>query len=55
MKRRDMLKLASLVMFPMMPRTAMAGWDVETSRLSYKVFTVTRPGLSRDVPPGKEP
>ena len=54
MKRRDMLKLASLVMLPMMPRTAMAGWDVETSRLSYKVFTVTRPGLNRDVPPGKE-
>src|SRR5258708_6350994 len=54
MKRRDMLKLASLVMLPMMPGTAMAGWDVETSRLSYKVFTVTRPGLNRDVPPGKE-
>ena len=22
--------------------------------MSYKVFTVTRPGLNRDVPPGKE-
>jgi glyoxylase-like metal-dependent hydrolase (beta-lactamase superfamily II) len=54
MKRRDMLKLASLVMLPMVPGTAMAGSDGETSRLSYKVFTVTRPGLNRDVPPGKE-
>ena len=53
MKRRDMLKLASLVMLPMMPGAAMAGSDAETSRLSYTVFTVTRPGLNRDVPPGK--
>jgi glyoxylase-like metal-dependent hydrolase (beta-lactamase superfamily II) len=54
MKRRDMLKLASLVMLPMVPGAAMAGSDPKTPRLSYKVFTVTRPGLNRDVPPGKE-
>jgi glyoxylase-like metal-dependent hydrolase (beta-lactamase superfamily II) len=54
MKRRDVLKLASLLMLPMMPKAAMAGSDGETPRLSYKVLTVTRPGLNRDVPPGKE-
>jgi len=54
MKRRDMLKLASLVMLPMVPGAAMAGSDPETPRLGYKVFTVTRPGLNHDVPPGKE-
>ena len=52
MKRRDMMKLASLIMFPMMPGAAMASPHSETLR--YKVFTATRPGLNRDVPPGKE-
>ncbi|KJC37192.1 beta-lactamase [Bradyrhizobium sp. LTSP885] len=33
----------------------MAGSDSKTPSLRYKVFTVTRPGLNRDVPPGKEP
>jgi len=54
MKRRDMMKLASLVVFPMMPGAARAGSDGEMRPLTYKVFTVTRPGLNRDVPPGKE-
>src|SRR3954470_15089869 len=54
MNRRDMMKLVSLVMLPMMPRAAMAGSDRKTPLLRYKVFTVTRPGLNRDVPPGKE-
>jgi glyoxylase-like metal-dependent hydrolase (beta-lactamase superfamily II) len=52
MKRRDMMKLASLIMLPMMPGAAMASPDSE--KLRYKVFTATRPGLNRDVPPGKE-
>src|ERR1700716_4036285 len=55
MNRRDMMKLASLVMLPMMPGAAMASSDSETPPLRYKVFTVNRPGLNRDVPPGKEP
>jgi hypothetical protein len=38
MKRRDMMQLMSLVMLPMMRGRAMA----------------SRPGLNRDVPPGKE-
>src|SRR5882757_3388066 len=54
MNRRDMMKLASLVMLPMMPGAAMASSDGEMRPLTYKVFTVTRPGLNRDVPPGKE-
>jgi glyoxylase-like metal-dependent hydrolase (beta-lactamase superfamily II) len=54
MNRRDMMKLASLVMLPMMPGAAMAGADSKTPPLRYKVFTVIRPGLNRDVPPGKE-
>ena len=54
MKRRDMMKLVSLVMLPMMPGVAMASSDSRTPSLRYKVFTATRPGLSRDVPPGKE-
>ena len=33
----------------------MASSDSKTPPLRYKVFTVTRPGLNRDVPPGKEP
>ncbi|UFZ08268.1 MBL fold metallo-hydrolase [Bradyrhizobium ontarionense] len=32
----------------------MAASKSRTSRLNYKVFTVTRPGLNRDVPAGKE-
>jgi hypothetical protein len=54
MKRRDMMKLMSLVMLPMMPGVAMASSDRKRALLRYKVFTVTRPGLNRDVPPGKE-
>jgi glyoxylase-like metal-dependent hydrolase (beta-lactamase superfamily II) len=54
MKRRDVMKLASLVMTPMLPRIAMASSDGKTPSLSYRVFTTTRPGLNRDVPPGKE-
>src|SRR4030081_1876023 len=54
MKRRDMMKLVSLVMLPMLPGVAMASADSRTPSLRYKVFTATRPGLSRDVPPGKE-
>jgi len=55
MNRRDMMKLASMVMIPMMPGAAMASSDSKAPPLRYKVFTVTRPGLNRDVPPGKEP
>ena len=54
MKRRDMMKLVSLVMIPMMPGVAMASPESNTPPLRYKVFTATRPGLNRDVPPGKE-
>jgi glyoxylase-like metal-dependent hydrolase (beta-lactamase superfamily II) len=54
MNRRDMMKLASLVVLPVMPEAAMANSDSETPPLRYQVFTVTRPGLNRDVPPGKE-
>jgi glyoxylase-like metal-dependent hydrolase (beta-lactamase superfamily II) len=54
MNRRDVMKLASVAMFPMMPGVARAGSDSNTPPLGYKVFTVTRPGLNRDVPPGKE-
>jgi glyoxylase-like metal-dependent hydrolase (beta-lactamase superfamily II) len=52
--RRDMMKLVSGAMLPMIPGEAKAGVDRESSRLGYRVFTVTRPGLNRDVPPGKE-
>jgi glyoxylase-like metal-dependent hydrolase (beta-lactamase superfamily II) len=55
MNRRDMMKLASLAMLPMMPGAAMASSDNKAPPLRYKVFTATRPGLNRDVPPGKEP
>ena len=55
MKRRDLMKLVSLVIIPMMPGLAMASPESNTPPLRYKVFTVTRPGLNRDVPPGKEP
>jgi len=54
MNRRDMMKLTSLAMLPLMPGRAVADLNRKAS-LSYKVFTVTRPGLNRDVPPGKEP
>ena len=52
--RRDVMKLVSAAMLPMMPGAAKGGSDRETSRLGYRVFTVTRPGLNRDIPPGKE-
>jgi glyoxylase-like metal-dependent hydrolase (beta-lactamase superfamily II) len=55
MKRRDMMKLMSLAMLPLMPGGATASSDGSTASLRYKVFTATRPGLNRDVPPGKEP
>jgi glyoxylase-like metal-dependent hydrolase (beta-lactamase superfamily II) len=54
MNRREMIKLMSLTMLPMMPGSAMAGSDGKAPPLTYKVFTATRPGLNRDVPPGKE-
>ena len=54
MNRREMMKLASVVMLPVMPEAAMASSENKTPRLSYKVFTATRPGLNRDVPAGKE-
>ncbi|MFZ6648606.1 MBL fold metallo-hydrolase [Undibacterium sp. TJN25] len=47
-----MMKLASLFMLPAIPGALMAA--EKKPALGYKVFTVTRPGLSRDVPPGKE-
>ena len=54
-KRREMMKLASLVvMLPMIPGVAKANSENKAPPLRYKVFTVTRPGLNRDVPPGKE-
>ncbi len=54
MKRRDILKLASLAMVPLLPGAAMAALENKPGVLRYKVFTATRPGLSRDLPPGKE-
>ncbi|WP_394777305.1 MBL fold metallo-hydrolase, partial [Undibacterium sp.] len=60
MKRRDILKLASLAMVPLFSgvgatRAAMAAsLGGKPTPLRYKVFTATRPGLSRDLPPGKE-
>ena len=49
------MKLASLlVMLPMMPGVAKADSENKAPPLRYKVFTVTRSGLNRDVPPGKE-
>lgn len=52
MNRREMMKLASLAVLPVMAGPATA--NSKTSPLGYKVFTVTRPGLNRDVPAGKE-
>ena len=54
MNRRDMLKLAFLAALPTVPGVATAGSDGGTPPLGYKVLTATRPGLNRDVPPGKE-
>jgi len=54
MNRRDLMKLASLALLPALPGPAMADSEGKPSALRYKVFTVTRPGLNRDVPPGKE-
>jgi len=54
MKRREMMKLASLaIMLPMMPSVAKANSE-KSSTLRYKVFTITRPGRGGDMPPGKE-
>jgi len=54
MNRRDVMKLTSLAMLPMMSGVAMTRSDEKRAPLRYKVFTVTRAGLNRDVPPGKE-
>src|ERR1700692_4071994 len=51
----DLMKRMSLVMRPTIPGAAVASSDSKAPPLRYKVFTVTRPGLNRDVPPGKEP
>ena len=50
--RRDLMKLAALTLLPGGSGPAMA--KSKASPLSYKVFTVMRPGLNRDVPEGKE-
>ena len=54
MKRRDMMKLMSLAILPILPGVATASLEGKKDLLRCKVFTVTRPGLNRDVPPGKE-
>ena len=54
MKRRDMMKMVSLAMIPMMPGGTMASPESKTAALRYKVFTAARPGLNRDLPPGRE-
>jgi glyoxylase-like metal-dependent hydrolase (beta-lactamase superfamily II) len=54
MNRREMMKLTSLAIFPLMSGSAMADSEGKAPPLIYKVFTATRPGLNRDVPPGKE-
>jgi glyoxylase-like metal-dependent hydrolase (beta-lactamase superfamily II) len=52
MKRRDLLKWASLaVTASALPAASRAN---RPASLGYRVFTATRPGLNRDVPPGKE-
>src|ERR1700681_3438710 len=54
MKRREMMKLASLaIMLPMMPGVAKANSE-KTPALGYKVLTITRPGRGGGMPPGKE-
>ena len=53
MNRRHALKFASLGLLDVsFPRASAA--DQAPGQLAYKVFTATRPGLSRDIPPGKE-
>jgi glyoxylase-like metal-dependent hydrolase (beta-lactamase superfamily II) len=54
MNRREMMKLAALAVLPVLPGPALADSNSKASPLSYKVFAVARPGLNRDVPPGKE-
>ena len=54
MNRRELMTLASLAVLPVMTRPTTAGANSQASRLNYKVFTVTRPGLNRDVPAGKK-
>jgi glyoxylase-like metal-dependent hydrolase (beta-lactamase superfamily II) len=54
MRRRDVMKLMALAIPAMTSGAAMAGPDGNRGLLKYRVFTVTRPGLNRDVPPGKE-
>jgi glyoxylase-like metal-dependent hydrolase (beta-lactamase superfamily II) len=54
MNRREVMKLVSMAMLPMAPGAVMASSQGERASLKYKVFTVTRPGLNRDVPAGKE-
>lgn len=51
MNRRDVLKLGALCIMPALPLIASAE---STSGLSYQVFTATRLGLNRNIPPGKE-
>ena len=57
MKRREMIKLASLtILLPRMPRLAKATSE-NRAALRYKVFTAIRPGRdvpSGHLPPGKE-
>jgi hypothetical protein len=51
MKRREMMKLAYLaIVLPTMPSVAQANSENEAPPLRYKVFTVTRPGRSGDIP-----
>jgi len=53
MNRRHALKLASLgLLHTSFPLAGAAGTD--PGKLAYQVFTATRQGLNRDVPPGKE-
>lgn len=51
MNRRNVLKLGALCLMPALPLIASAE---SASGLSYQVFTATRLGLNRDIPPGKE-
>ena len=53
MNRRNALKLASLGFLHAASPRALATAP-GPGELAYKVFTATRPGLNRDVPPGKE-
>jgi glyoxylase-like metal-dependent hydrolase (beta-lactamase superfamily II) len=51
MKRRDLLKLTSA---GLIVAAASRSQAQTADRLSYAIFTATRQGLNRDVPPGKE-